>query len=153
MEEKKPLQLLRNPDQVPDNHLLRHIISEELFDTYQTLQILLSDIGLIPEWRYYRDGKSWLCKITRKKKTIVWISVWESFIKTSFYFTEKNRNEIMRLDIDNTFKTAFFRNKATGKLIPLVLEIQNKEMLQTFRKIAEYKMAFQDSGSKNAIEL
>lgn len=33
-----------------------------------------------PEWRYYKDGKSWLCKITQKNKTIVWISLWEPFL-------------------------------------------------------------------------
>lgn len=30
------------------------------------------------EWRYYKDGKSWLYKLTKKKKTICWISVYDN---------------------------------------------------------------------------
>ena len=142
MEDDNPKQLLRNPDQVPDDLLLKKVLSEELNQTYQILLILFSELGLLPEWRYYRDGKSWLCKITYKKKTVTWLSVWENSIKTSFYFTGKSRAGIMKLDIDDNIKTAFSRVKTIGKLIPLVLDIQNKEMLETFRIIAGYKIEF-----------
>lgn len=47
-------------------------------------QILLRDpevtkppFQLSPEWRYYNDGKSWLCKMLSKKKNLFWLSIWE----------------------------------------------------------------------------
>jgi hypothetical protein len=36
---------------------------------------------LIIEWDYYKDGKSWLCKIINKKKTICWLSIKNTGIK------------------------------------------------------------------------
>ena len=29
------------------------------------------------QWRYYKDGKSWLYKLTKKKQTICWISIFQ----------------------------------------------------------------------------
>ena len=41
------------------------------------------------EWRYYNDGKSWLMKVTRKAKTVFWLSVIEKTFRITFYFTDK----------------------------------------------------------------
>ena len=38
----------------------------------------------ITEWRYYNDGKSWLMKVTRKKKTIFWLSVLKGTFRITF---------------------------------------------------------------------
>src|SRR3989304_3639118 len=46
------------------------------------------------EWRYYRDGKSWLYKLTKKKQTICWISVYHGAFKTTFYFSDKAEERI-----------------------------------------------------------
>ena len=29
----------------------------------------------VATWRYYNDGKSWLMNVSRKKKTVFWLSV------------------------------------------------------------------------------
>ncbi len=140
--ENKTLQLLlQNPEQQPENYLLKEIMDKELYDCFTTLQNLLSDIGLQREWRYYKDGKSWLYKITHKKKTIAWLSLRETYIQTSFYFTEKTKEGIMQLNIDKDIITAFSQTKMTGKLIPLVLCIDKKDKLSDFMKIAAYKIA------------
>ncbi len=102
---------------------------------------MVSEMGLSHEWRYYNDGKAWLCKITHKKKTVAWLSLWENTFKTGFYFTEKTGAGIISLDIDNKIKSSFSQNKPIGKLLPLTLEIDHKNKLEDFRKIAEYKMA------------
>lgn len=94
MEDNNCKQLLRNPEQIPSENLFKEILSKQLFQTYQEMQKILSDSGLQAEWRYYKDGKAWLCKITHKKKTIVWVSLWDSLFKSSFFFTEKNRSGI-----------------------------------------------------------
>lgn len=141
MENKNSAQLLRNPEPEPGDKLFREIMSEQLFQAYKELQTLLSEMTLSYEWRYYKDGKAWLCKITYKKKTVVWLSLWEKTFKAGFYFTEKTSAGIMSLDIDNKIKSSFSQNKPIGKLLPLTLEIDHKNKLEDFRKIAEYKMA------------
>jgi hypothetical protein len=98
-------------------------------------------LGLQREWRYYKDGKSWLYKLTHKKKTIAWLTLRETYIQTSFYFTEKTKEGIMQLNIDKDIITAFSQKKMIGKLIPLLLCIDKKEKLSDFMKIATYKMA------------
>lgn len=141
MENKNSAQLLRNPEQEPGDRLFREILSEQLCQTYEELLKIVSEMGLSHEWRYYNDGKAWLCKITHKKKTVAWLSLWENTFKTGFYFTEKTGTGIMSLDIDNKIKSSFSQNKPIGKLIPLTLEIDHKTKLKDFRKIAVYKMS------------
>jgi hypothetical protein len=99
----------------------------------------LSIAGIDFEWKYYRDGKAWLGKATFKNKTMVWISVWDKFIKTSFYFTEKTRPTLSTLDINQDIKSEFATKEPVGKLIPLVLEIKNKEILQDFIILLNHK--------------
>jgi hypothetical protein len=140
MEEKNSQMLLRDPGQEPVKSLVKEILSEQLYKAYEELLKIIPELGLSYEWRYYNDGKAWLCKITHKKKTVAWLSLWENAFKTSFYFTEKTGAGIESLDIDSRIKSSFLQNKAIGKLIPLTLEIDNKTKLDDFRRIAEYKI-------------
>ena len=43
----------------------------------------------VEEWRYYNDGKRWLMKATRKKKTVFWLSIIPKAFRITFYFSEK----------------------------------------------------------------
>ncbi|MDD3741687.1 MAG: DUF3788 family protein [Bacteroidales bacterium] len=140
MEDTKSNLILTNPDQEPNDKLLQKILSEQLYQAYMELQNTVHEIGLVYEWRFYRDGKSWLCKIANKKKTVAWLSIWEGFIKIGFYFTEKTRNGITDLNIDDEIKSSFAKAVPIGKLIPLVLVIDSNDKIKDFRKIAEYKM-------------
>ena len=141
MKNKESEQLLRDPQQKPDIKLFKIILNEQLYHVYEELQNILSEIGLSSEWRYYNDGKSWLYKITYKKRTITWLSLWEYFFKASFYFTEKTRNGIMKLDIGDDLKSSFIEQRMIGKLIPLILKIDDPGKLRYFRRIAEYKIS------------
>lgn len=141
MEDKNCKQLLRNPDQIPNEELFKEILSKQLLETYIELQKIISGYGLIAEWRYYKDGNSWLCKVIQKKKTIVWISLWENFFKSSFFFTEKSRSGIERLNIDKGIKVSFSKTKSIGKLIPVILDLGNVSELENFKKLIDYKLS------------
>lgn len=141
MENQNSKQILSDPAQIPGEALFREILGETLFQAYAGLQDIISACGLNGEWRYYNDGKAWLYKVTFKKKTVAWVSLWEESIKTSFYFTEKTCGGIMDLNIGEPVKTAFSQAKPIGKLIPLTLDLKQKEDAEDFRKIAEYKMS------------
>lgn len=141
MEDRYPDQLLRDPSREPGDKLFREILSEQLYHTHEELLKIGSEMGLSHEWRYYNDGKAWLCKITHKKKTVAWLSLWKNTLKIGFYFTEKTGAGINSLDIDSKIKTSFSQNKPIGKLIPLTLEIDNLTKLDDFRKIAGYKIS------------
>jgi hypothetical protein len=99
----------------------------------------LSAANIDFDWRYYRDGKAWLGKATFKKKTVVWISVWDNFIKATFYFTEKTRPAVLGLDIAQEIKISFAQKKPVGKLIPLILDIRSKQAIQDFTILVNHK--------------
>ncbi|MDR2009440.1 MAG: DUF3788 domain-containing protein [Bacteroidales bacterium] len=134
------IQLLKDPNVEPSDSVLETILDKEIFTLYKDIMdIIANKYGLVPEWRYYNDGKAWLCKVLNKKKTVFWLSVWDGLIKTSFFFTEKTRDAVFELDIDNKIKDEFEKVKIIGKLIPLILDINKKEQLKDLKKIIEYK--------------
>lgn len=139
MEDKYPQQLLRNPEQEPTEKLLKDILDKPIYDIVDKIGQNIVAAGLTLEWRYYNDGKAWLGKVTYKKKTIVWLSVWKEHIKAGFYFTEKTRRGIMDLDFNDTIKSSFAVAKSIGKLIPLVVEIKDEESLYDFNIILNHK--------------
>jgi Protein of unknown function (DUF3788) len=92
------------------------------------------------EWRYYNDGKAWLCKVTRKKKTVCWVSVWDKSFKTTFYFTAKNDLAIEGLPIPSGLKDAYRANAPIGALKPLTVEVRNEKALDAVFVLAKYKV-------------
>lgn len=131
--------LLREKEIEPTDEVLENALGKELFIIYQELiKIFTNEFGLDPQWRFYKDGKAWLCKVVYKKKTILWLSVWEKYIKTGFYFTDKTGIGILELDIDNKIKEAFEVAKPIGKLIPLTIDIDQQNQIEDLRKVVKY---------------
>jgi len=95
--------------------------------------------GLVPEWRYYKDGQAWLCKATHKKKTIAWISAWDGFFKVSFFFTEQSGAGIAKLAIADALRRDYAGGQAVGRLKPLVVPVRKKGQLTDLLTLIEYK--------------
>ncbi len=133
--------LLRDSEINPTNEVIENALGKEIFLVYQELIKIISDVPfeLIPEWNFYKDGKAWLCKVTYKKKTIFWLSIWEKCIKTGFYFTEKTRLGIFSLQINEKIIRNFEEEKTVGKLFPLVLVLDKKWQLEDLKEIIKYK--------------
>lgn len=138
MMEKSPL---NNPEVYPEEGVLADLL-ESSFPVFQRCMTKISGepLMLSPEWRYYKDGHAWLCKVTHKKKTVFWLSVWEGFFKTTFYFTEKTGAGVADLGIDPELLEKFRSNKPIGRLIPLTISVQDETQLDDLVRIAEYKM-------------
>lgn len=136
--EKGPL--LKDPLIPPSDEVFRKALGIS-YPAFVELSKSVTDSGLTMEWRYYKDGKAWLCKVVFKKKTIFWLSVWDKHFKTTFYFTEKTGKGLVNLDINTELKEIFNHGKPIGKLIPLTIAIQKKEQIPDVLKIAEYKKA------------
>jgi hypothetical protein len=132
--------LLKDPNILPTREVLEDVLGESYLVFQELIEIITNtEYGLVTEWRYYNDGKAWLCKVCYKKKTIFWLSVWDKFFKIGFYFTEKNSSGIAEMDIDNHIKEEFSRHKAIGKLMPLGINMYRKEQIDDAIKIIEYK--------------
>ncbi|MDR2953660.1 MAG: DUF3788 domain-containing protein [Prevotella sp.] len=142
MSNKNQSMLLRDAEIEPTGKVLENALGKEIFDVYQELiRTITEEFGLTYEWRFYKDGKAWLCKVVNKKKTIFWLSIWDRYIKTSFFFTEKTRPGVFDLDINNKIKSNFEQAEFTGKLIALILDFDKKEQLKDLQEIVKYKKA------------
>jgi len=132
--------LLRNGDTFPSDKVLK----DALGDVYNVLDSFLGTITneeyvLSFEWRYYNDGKAWLGKAQHKKKTVLWLSVWDGFFKVSFFFTEKHLEAIAALDISETVKNKFTSEEPTGRLLPMVIEVINENQLKDLLTVVRFK--------------
>jgi hypothetical protein len=136
-------QILRDPLIYPSVEVLENALGCAAYEAFNSFMhtITSADYGLTYEWRYYSDGKSWLCKISHKKKTVMWLSVWNGFFKISFYFTEKNLCEIETLGIADNIKEEFCKAKPIGKLIPMLFVVNNKQELLDVLTVAAFKMS------------
>lgn len=134
-------QLLKDPGIIPSKEVLKDALGSEI---YEILELFMNDItgtnyGLTYDWHYYNDGKSWLCKVSYKKKTVFWLSVWKGYFQTGFFFTQKHLEKIAALDIDETVKGDFFNRKPVGKLFPMIFKISQKEQLNDLLKVVALK--------------
>lgn len=121
------------------------VLKETLGEAYQAYSKMLESItgdefGLVPEWRYYNDGKAWLCKVVLKKKTVFWLSVWDGYFKAVFYLVERNLAGIYDLDIDESIKEELRQAKSFGTLFPVIMRITKPEQVKDLLILAKYKM-------------
>jgi len=135
---EKPV--LNNKDVYPDNR----IIHEVLKDNFVLYEELINSLTKTPhdlnyEWRFYNDGKSWLCKLLHKKRTILWLSIFDGYFKVAFYFSAKTSAGINDLEIDENTKSDFKKADFTGKVKPLIISVLTRENMEDVLKIAHYK--------------
>ncbi len=133
--------LLRDSEIMPTTEILEAALEKNVFEIYEALidSISSKEFELKHEWNYYKDGKAWLCKVTFKKKTIFWLSAWDKCLKISFYFNEKTRNGVFSLAINDEIIRSFEATKTIGKLLPLTIDIYNKNQLADLKEIIRYK--------------
>jgi hypothetical protein len=80
-------------------------------------------------WRYYNDGKSWLLNVSRKKKTVVWVSVIRGTFRITAYFTDKAAESIAASALSAELKERFVRGRAMGKLRGITITFKKKRDL------------------------
>jgi hypothetical protein len=132
--------LLNDEQQFPSDEVLaKHLgKAKSAWDAFASSPLAGHEATL--EWRYYRDGHSWLCKVVWKKKTVCWVSIWRGHFKTTFYFTAKNDSDIEALSIASELKAAYRAHTPIGKLKPMTVEVRNKKALQDVSTLMEYKI-------------
>ncbi len=132
--------LLRDEAEYPSDDVLAGCLgkAKAAWDAFTArLAADFSDASL--EWRFYKDGKSWLCKVVRKKKTVCWVSIWNQAFRTTFYFTARSDQEIDRLPIAQELRIAYRAQSGSGKLKPITIQVSSKRALRDVFTLFEYK--------------
>jgi hypothetical protein len=92
------------------------------------------------QWKYYRDGKSWLLKVTRKKQTIFWLSVIKNGFRTTFYFTDKAEEILMSSGISVELKQKFRNGKHFNKIRGLTILHSKKKHVEDAKLLIGIKL-------------
>lgn len=131
---------LNNKDEYPDNEVLSRYLGEVKITWDSFDDFLKESYPLFSgEWRYYNDGKSWLYKLTKKKKTICWISVYPNKFKTTFYFPDRAEDLITKSKLKKEYIDGFVNGKKYGKIRGITVEIKNPADLDATKTLIEIK--------------
>jgi len=124
----------------PDESVLRDVLGES-YDAYCALLDLYGRNDMQHEWRYYRDGKAWLCKVQRKKRTIVWMSAWRGYMKATVYIPERLLDQVLALPIAAETKERIKQTKNVGKSKPCIFEIWDQSLLEDLDTVMQFKIS------------
>ena len=91
------------------------------------------------EWKYYNDGKSWLLKVSRKKKTIFWLSVRQDSFRTTFYFTDRAEEKIMASNISEELKLQFKNGKQYNRIRGITISYAAKKDIEAAKTLIGIK--------------
>ena len=95
---------------------------------------------VVEEWRYYNDGKQWLFKLTRKKKTIFWLGLLRDTFRITFYFGDKAEPLIKSSDLPVEIKDNFIKAHRFGALRPITLRISGTADAENICKLIDIKL-------------
>lgn len=138
METIKNIQL-KDESIYPNEGVLKEILGES-YNAYLELLKLYDDNEMNCEWRYYKDGKAWLCKVQRKKKTIVWMSAWKGYMQATIYLPERLMDKIYSLNIKKEIKEKIKNTKNVGKSKPCIFEIRDNDVLKDLNEVMQFKI-------------
>jgi hypothetical protein len=124
----------------PDEAVLQGVLGDS-YAAYCEMIRLFDQKAMTHEWRYYHDGKAWLCKVQYKKRTIVWMSAWKGYMQASVYIPEGEIEPVCGLPISESQKQKFRQTKNTGKSRPCIFEVRNVDILPDLEQVMQFKIA------------
>lgn len=123
----------------PNETILKKILGRS-YQAYMALLELYDRNDMQYEWRYYMDGKSWLLKVQKKKKTIVWMSAWKGFMKAAIYIPERLMEDVYELPLSEETRERIRTTANVGKSKPCIFEIRDQKILKDMDRVMQFKI-------------
>ncbi|MGE5364811.1 MAG: DUF3788 family protein [Bacteroidota bacterium] len=92
------------------------------------------------EWRYYLDGKSWLMKVTKKSRTIFWLSLTGNTFRLTFYFNQRAETALEESGLSEELKNIFFTSKYINKIRPITITVSGKQDIEQIKILTAIKL-------------
>lgn len=127
---------LDDPGRRPDDALLESILGRRFSAWKGFLAVLAALPSVRAEWRYYRDGKSWLCKVTEKERTICWVSARDGLFTVTFYLAARHGGEVESAGIEPGLVRAW---RAGSRIRPITVEVRSRAQLADLRRLVDLK--------------
>ena len=132
--------VLSDPDVYPSDEVLSSHLGKAM-PSYISFTEYNHSIhpDFVERWKYYNDGKSWLFNVSRKKKTVFWMSVKDGCFRTTFYLNAKAKQSVVDSKIPAAFKKQFL-DSADKKFHPITVIIKAKKDLEIYKELLEIKL-------------
>ncbi len=132
---------LRDPDGYPSDDVLRRHLGRGMA-SWQALvaHIEEHDPALSGEWRFYKDGKSWLYKATHKKLTLCWATVFRGKFKTTCYFPDRAEPAITGSKLPKTYIDQYLDGRRYGKTRAISVDVRKLADLKATKQIMELRL-------------
>jgi hypothetical protein len=135
--------VLSDKSVIPTDELIFSIIKENKEHWINLMEdIHRKFAGASGEWRYYNDGKSWLFKMTLKKKTLFWLGVQSDTFRVTFYFGDKAEPTIENSALPASVINDFIKGRRFGKLRAITYKIYSSADVENTLMTAEIKSKF-----------
>ena len=134
--------VLNDPQLFPDDDVVfahlgrRRALWDALFEF-----IRVEHPDCVARWRYYNDGKSWLMNVSRKKKTIFWLSVVSGTFRITAYFTDKATDAILASELSDGLKKQFTGGRSYGKLRGITITFTKKGDVKDAKALIALKVS------------
>jgi hypothetical protein len=133
--------VLTDPNVQPTDELIFSIIGENSVYWEKIIDHLYDNhFDITEEWRFYNDGKSWLHRALRKKKTIYWIGVIKDTFRISFWFGDKAEPAIEASVLPEHIREEFRNAKRYAHSRCISIEVRTPEDLQNVLDLIELKI-------------
>ena len=132
--------VLTDPNVQPTEELIFSIIGENSVYWEQIIDYVYENhFDITEEWRFYNDGKSWLYRALRKKKTLYWIGVIKETFRVSFWFGDKAEPVLLASTLAVNIKDEFMIAQRYGNIRAISIEMRSPEDLENVLKLIELK--------------
>ncbi len=133
--------VLTDQSVIPDNDLIFSIIGENKVHWQKLMGYVKDNYPDAQEqWNYYKDGKNWLFRMIRKKKTLFWIGVMKDTFRVTFYFGEKAEPYIDQSNLPDSIKAEFKTSKRYGHIRGISMRITGAEDIENATKLVDIRI-------------
>ena len=138
--EKKDTPGLTDPSAYPDEGILRNLLGPS-WEAWVLLTEGFGAMNLVPEWRFYKDGSAWLCKVLKGKKNLLWISPFKQHFQGVLYFSERHLERILELGLTDGTKERIRTADPIGKLRTCIVDVRGSGDLPDLEALLALKTA------------
>ncbi len=125
----------------PNDELIFSIIGDKQQVWEQTIAYLYDHNNDITEnWNYYNDGKCWLLKITKKKKTICWIRVMDDTFRIAFWYAVKYEDDILESNLPRHLKDQYNEAKPFNRSKCIYIDVTGPTDLENIKILIDLKI-------------
>lgn len=133
--------ILSDKNVIPNEEQVFSIIKDKELIWKQIMSYLYDHNNDITEvWKYYNDGKSWLFRTIKKKKTIFWIRILDNTFRIAFWFANRLEPIILESKLPESIKEEYLNAKTFNKSKSIYIDVVDFKDLANIKILIDLKI-------------